>query len=188
MTQILHQQCSRQQLREFLHLRCASPQDQSKSNSGPSHHSQSPEGTQCPLQRTHDRALDFSKKFIVRSTYFKQLREADADSTIGCIVITGSKKSFAGSTHRFASLLTRAAGADIKEMATQSFQSAYQTDMLVPYILICEVSIRVFSGVLARRHQDPQADHRCRQWLRTGNSLILLLGYARFRAAAWSWQ
>jgi enoyl-CoA hydratase len=46
-----------------------------------------------------------------------ELRRLDADPTIGCIIITGSEKAFA-------------AGADIKEMAGQTFVTAYNTQML----------------------------------------------------------
>jgi enoyl-CoA hydratase/carnithine racemase len=45
------------------------------------------------------------------------LKELDANPQIGCIVITGSEKAFA-------------AGADIKEMASQTYMSAYKQDML----------------------------------------------------------
>jgi len=46
-----------------------------------------------------------------------QLKDYNADPEIGAIVITGSEKSFA-------------AGADIKEMASQTYMSAYKSDML----------------------------------------------------------
>lgn len=46
-----------------------------------------------------------------------ELRAMDEDEAIGCIVITGSEKSFA-------------AGADIKEMKDQTFISAYRSSML----------------------------------------------------------
>jgi len=45
------------------------------------------------------------------------LRTLDADDSVGCIIITGSEKSFA-------------AGADIKEMAPQTFITAYRSSML----------------------------------------------------------
>jgi enoyl-CoA hydratase len=45
------------------------------------------------------------------------LRAFDADPAIGCIVITGSEKAFA-------------AGADISEMATKTFQQAYGEDFI----------------------------------------------------------
>jgi len=46
-----------------------------------------------------------------------QLRAFDADPNIGAIVVTGSEKAFA-------------AGADIKEMANQTYMTAYKADML----------------------------------------------------------
>lgn len=46
-----------------------------------------------------------------------ELRKLDADESVGCIIITGSEKSFA-------------AGADIKEMKDQTFISAYRSNML----------------------------------------------------------
>jgi enoyl-CoA hydratase len=46
-----------------------------------------------------------------------ELRKLDADESIGCIIITGSEKSFA-------------AGADIKEMAPNTFVTAYRNNML----------------------------------------------------------
>ena len=45
------------------------------------------------------------------------LASVQADPSIGCVVLTGSEKAFA-------------AGADIKEMSSQTFISAYQSDML----------------------------------------------------------
>eukprot|EP00741_Cyanophora_paradoxa_P005066 tig00000851_g4908.t1 len=45
------------------------------------------------------------------------LRAADADESVGAIVLTGSEKAFA-------------AGADIKEMAPKTFVEAYKTSML----------------------------------------------------------
>jgi enoyl-CoA hydratase len=45
------------------------------------------------------------------------LKAFDADDTIGCIVITGSEKAFA-------------AGADISEMATKTFQQAHGEDFI----------------------------------------------------------
>lgn len=46
-----------------------------------------------------------------------QLKEYQADPTVGAIVITGSERAFA-------------AGADIKEMASQTYMTAYNSDML----------------------------------------------------------
>ncbi len=46
-----------------------------------------------------------------------ELRKLDEDESVGCIIITGSEKSFA-------------AGADIKEMQNQTFISAYRSNML----------------------------------------------------------
>jgi enoyl-CoA hydratase len=46
-----------------------------------------------------------------------QLKQFDADPNIGAIIITGSERAFA-------------AGADIKEMAPQTYMSAYKSDML----------------------------------------------------------
>lgn len=46
-----------------------------------------------------------------------QLKALDSDDSIGCIVITGSEKAFA-------------AGADIKEMQSQTYMSAYKSNML----------------------------------------------------------
>jgi len=46
-----------------------------------------------------------------------ELRALDADENVGCIIITGSEKAFA-------------AGADIKEMANQTFITAYRSSML----------------------------------------------------------
>lgn len=46
-----------------------------------------------------------------------QLKLADLDDRVGAIIITGSEKAFA-------------AGADIKEMAPQTFSSAYNSNML----------------------------------------------------------
>ncbi|MCK4869253.1 MAG: enoyl-CoA hydratase/isomerase family protein, partial [Alphaproteobacteria bacterium] len=45
------------------------------------------------------------------------LDDMEADDTIGCVVLTGSEKAFA-------------AGADIKEMQSQSYMDAYLADFI----------------------------------------------------------
>ena len=57
-----------------------------------------------------------------------------ADASIGCVVITGSERAFA-------------AGADIKEMATQSFMSAYGSDMLAHWHQVTGVRKPIIAAV-----------------------------------------
>ena len=62
----------------------------------------------------------------------------EADANIGCVVLTGAGRAFA-------------AGADIKEMAPQSYMDVYKADM--------------FGAFEQARLHLPQADHRRGQWL-----------------------
>lgn len=63
-----------------------------------------------------------------------QLKSYDTDADVGCIVITGSEKSFA-------------AGADIKEMANQTYMSAYKSDMLAFWHDITNVKKPIIAAV-----------------------------------------
>ncbi|TWG95975.1 enoyl-CoA hydratase [Mesorhizobium sp. J18] len=58
----------------------------------------------------------------------------DADSSIGCIIITGSERAFA-------------AGADIKEMAEQSFIDMYHSDWFSAWQKLTEVRTPVIAAV-----------------------------------------
>ena len=53
------------------------------------------------------------------------LRAADADPAVRCIVLTGSEKAFA-------------AGADIKEMATQSFADMFSRNTFAAEVAVIE--------------------------------------------------
>ena len=73
----------------------------------------------------------------------RALEAFEADTAIGCIVITGNEKAFA-------------AGVDIKEMHQKTFVEAYGSDFLAPF----------------DQHQPlPEADHRCGRGLRAGRRL-----------------
>ncbi|KAI6129411.1 ClpP/crotonase-like domain-containing protein [Pisolithus croceorrhizus] len=62
------------------------------------------------------------------------LREADQDSSIGAMVITGSDKAFA-------------AGADIKEMKDKTFAEAYMSDFLANWEVIAKLRKPVIAAV-----------------------------------------
>jgi len=63
-----------------------------------------------------------------------QLKAFDADPNIGAIVITGSEKSFA-------------AGADIKEMAPQTYATAQRSDMLAFWHDITQIKKPIIAAV-----------------------------------------
>ncbi len=58
----------------------------------------------------------------------------DADPEIGCMILTGSSKAFA-------------AGADIKEMAPQSYPGTYMTDLITPWDRISQKRKPVIAAV-----------------------------------------
>lgn len=58
----------------------------------------------------------------------------DNDDSVGCMVLTGSKKAFA-------------AGADISEMKDKSFASAYQTNMFSAWADITKISKPIIAAV-----------------------------------------
>jgi enoyl-CoA hydratase/carnithine racemase len=62
------------------------------------------------------------------------LTELDSDSSVGAIVITGSKKAFA-------------AGADIKEMKDRVYPDTYTTDMLAWWDTISKVKKPIVGAV-----------------------------------------
>lgn len=62
------------------------------------------------------------------------LRDFDADPQIGAIVITGSSRAFA-------------AGADIEEMASQSFTEFYMDDFLSPWDQVSSISKPIIAAV-----------------------------------------
>lgn len=62
------------------------------------------------------------------------LRALDADSGVGCIVLTGSAKAFA-------------AGADIKEMSDKDFARAYDSDMLAHWADVTKVRKPIIAAV-----------------------------------------
>ena len=62
------------------------------------------------------------------------LKEFDADSKIGAIVITGSSRAFA-------------AGADIEEMAEKSFTEFYMDDFLSPWDEVSSISKPIIAAV-----------------------------------------
>ena len=62
------------------------------------------------------------------------LTELDSDSSVGAIVITGSKKAFA-------------AGADIKEMKDRIYPDTYTTDMLAWWDTISKVKKPIVGAV-----------------------------------------
>lgn len=62
------------------------------------------------------------------------LRELDADTAIGAIVITGSPRAFA-------------AGADIEEMAEKSFTDFYMDDFLSPWDQVRQISKPIIAAV-----------------------------------------
>jgi enoyl-CoA hydratase len=64
----------------------------------------------------------------------EQLRVLDADPTVGAIVITGSAKAFA-------------AGADIKEMADQSFSDVYGQDWFAEWDQLAQVRTPLIAAV-----------------------------------------
>ena len=63
----------------------------------------------------------------------RALRDFDADPQIGAIVITGSSRAFA-------------AGADIEEMASQSFTEFYMDDFLSPWDQVSSISKPIILG------------------------------------------
>jgi 1,4-dihydroxy-2-naphthoyl-CoA synthase len=77
--------------------------------------------SRIPLQLAAPRVLLMMCTFCFLFTHLPAFcllpQDYNADPEIGAIVITGSEKSFA-------------AGADIKEMASQTYMSAYKSDML----------------------------------------------------------
>ena len=62
------------------------------------------------------------------------LASLDADPEIGCMILTGSSKAFA-------------AGADIKEMAPQSYPGTYMTDLITPWDRISQKRKPVIAAV-----------------------------------------
>lgn len=64
----------------------------------------------------------------------KALTELDKDSTVGAIVLTGSKKAFA-------------AGADIKEMKDREYPDTYMTDMLAWWDGISKIKKPIIGAV-----------------------------------------
>lgn len=63
-----------------------------------------------------------------------QLKEYQEDPSVGAIVITGSERSFA-------------AGADIKEMSSQTYMSAYQSNMLAFWHDITQIRKPIIAAV-----------------------------------------
>lgn len=87
------------------------------------------------------------------SALFKELNAAlkdyEEDKSIGAIVITGSDKAFAGTwkeglKHQ---LLTREAGADIKEMASLTFADAYANNFIAPWSYLTTLRTPVIAAV-----------------------------------------
>ena len=64
----------------------------------------------------------------------KALTELDKDSSVGAIVLTGSKKAFA-------------AGADIKEMKDREYPDSYMTDMLAWWDQISKIKKPIVGAV-----------------------------------------
>jgi enoyl-CoA hydratase len=74
----------------------------------------------------------------LNSTVIKEMGQAldifEANEAIGCIVITGSEKSFA-------------AGADIKEMQSKTFMQAYKEDFIAPWYRVARVRKPIIAAV-----------------------------------------
>ncbi len=62
------------------------------------------------------------------------LHELDVDASVGCIVLTGSERAFA-------------AGADIKEMAEQSYQDMYGSDFFAGWDAVGQVRTPIIAAV-----------------------------------------
>jgi enoyl-CoA hydratase len=62
------------------------------------------------------------------------LKQLDVDASVGCIVLTGSERAFA-------------AGADIKEMAEQSYQDMYGSDFFAGWDGVGEVRTPIIAAV-----------------------------------------
>lgn len=85
------------------------------------------------------------------------MEEADADSDIGALVLTGSERAFAGSSvlpshgvsHKLwlIAVWFRIAGADIKEMKDKTFSSAYTGDFLGNWARISQIRKPVIAAV-----------------------------------------
>jgi enoyl-CoA hydratase len=75
------------------------------------------------------------------------MRAFDTDDGIGAIVLTGSDKAFAGALPSRHRALTRAAGADIKEMKDTRFIDNYKADFLAHWMDIAKVRKPVIAAV-----------------------------------------
>jgi enoyl-CoA hydratase len=86
------------------------------------------------------------------------LRNYDTNDNVGAVVITGSEKAFAGKCyqvlwgiksciHRFALLLFRIAGADIKEMKDKAFIETYKNNFLGHWAEMTEIKKPILAAV-----------------------------------------
>ena len=77
----------------------------------------------------------------------QQLVQFDNDKSIGAIIITGSEKSFAGILNFIIYVLIIIAGADIKEMAPQTFPGSYSNNMLAHWDNVSNIGKPVIAAV-----------------------------------------
>lgn len=92
-----------------------------------------PERRVCLIELNRPQALNALNDDLMRELV-ECMTKYDADSNVGCFIVTGSQKSFA-------------AGADIKQMSVNTFSTAYNNDLLGHWSNVRSIRKPIIAGV-----------------------------------------